>query len=316
MASERPVVVVADAIAPAALEELRAEPVEVVDVSAEPARLREALGAAWALVLRSRTRVDAALIDAAPKLRIIGRAGVGVDNIEVPAATAKGIRVVNAPGAAAVSVAELTLALYLLLLRDLYAQIQRTKSGEWKRGENRAELAGKTVGFVGYGRIAREVAARLRPFSARTIAYDPYVHATDDGTRLVGLEELLGQADIVSLHAALTADNRGLLNAERLGRMKRGAFLVNVARGGLVETAALREALESGHLGGAALDVFEIEPPADARLLSHPRLIPTPHIGASTHEGQERAGLAVVAELRRALQGKPLTACVNPEPAP
>lgn len=305
--------VVADPISPAAIAALRRSPCEVLDVSAEPARLPSALASAWGLIVRSRTKVTAGLLASAPHLTVIARAGVGVDNVDLTAATARHIRVVNAPGAAAASVAELTVAFYLLLVRDLPLQLQRTKAGEWKRGENRAELAGKLVGFIGYGRIAREVAQRLRPFGARTIAYDPFVRSTEDGTALVGLDELLERADIVSLHAAMTAENRHLLDAARLGRMKPGAFLVNVARGGLVDSSALLAALDSGRLAGAALDVFEVEPPTDGRLLAHPRLIATPHIGASTHEGQERAGLAVVAEVERALEGKPLTACVNPE---
>lgn len=313
MADALPLVVIADPIDATAIARLRGGPCTVSDVSATPSALASALPGAWGLIVRSRTKVTADLIAQAPKLSVVARAGVGVDNVDLPAATARGIRVVNAPTAATSSVAELTVAFYLMLVRDLFPQIEATRAGKWPRGQNRGELQGKTVGFVGYGRIAREVARRVRPFGVTTIAFDPYVKSTDDGTELLPLEALLGRADIVSLHAAATKENRHLINAERLAHCRRGAFLVNVARGALVDEAALVDALDSGQLGGAALDVFSPEPPTSARLLSHPKLIPTPHLGASTHEAQQRAGSQTVDEVLRALKGEPLTALVNPE---
>jgi D-3-phosphoglycerate dehydrogenase len=305
-------VVIADPIDADAVKLLRSGPCEVVDATAEAA-LAGALPDAWALVVRSRTKVTKEMMAQARHLTLIARAGVGVDNVDLAAATARGIRVVNAPAAATASVAELSLAFYLMLARDLAARVAATKAGTWKRGENGTELAGKTVGFVGYGRIAREIARLLLPFHVNTIAHDPFVQTTVDGTRLMGLEEVLAQADIVSLHAASTSENHHLLNAARLASMKRGAFLVNVARGALVDEAALVAALESGHLGGAALDVFEVEPPTRKKLLGHPKVIATPHLGASTHEGQARAGRNVVDEVLRALKGEPLQSLVNPE---
>ncbi len=305
--------VVADPIDAEAVEVLSDAPCQVVDATAGSAQLQPALPKAWALIVRSRTKVSAEMMGRAPVLHLVARAGVGVDNIDVKAASARHIRVVNAPTAATTSVAELTIGFYLLLARDLVPQIASTKQGEWIRGQNRGELAQKTVGFVGYGRIAREVARRLEPFWVRTIAFDPYVPTPVDRTALVSLEELLAQSDYVSLHAALTDENRHLINAERLAQMKPGAFLVNVARGPLIDEKALIEALRSGHLGGAALDVFETEPPANAELLQHPRVIPTPHLGASTREAQRRAGMQVVEEVVRALKGEPLRALVNPE---
>ena len=301
--ADRPVVVVADPIDGAALAELREGPCTVVDVSGEPGRLAEHLGTAWALIVRSRTKVTAELIGRAPHLGLIARAGVGLDSVDVAAARARRIEVVNAPNAATTSVAELTVALYLLLVRELLPSIASTRAGRWERGVRGHELNGRTVGFVGYGRIAREVARRLVPFGVRTLAYDPFVAASPDGTRLVPLDVLLAEADIVSVHAALTPENRHLIGAPAFGKMRPGAFLVNVARGALVDEAALADALRSGRLAGAALDVFETEPPTRSVLLADPRVVPTPHLGASTEEAQRRAGEAVVREVLRALRG-------------
>jgi D-3-phosphoglycerate dehydrogenase / 2-oxoglutarate reductase len=305
-------VVIADPIDADAVELLRAGPCEVIDATAEGA-LPGALPDAWAIIVRSRTKVTKDLIQKSPHLALVARAGVGVDNVDLPAASARRIRVVNAPTAATASVGELSVALYLMLARDLSARVAATKGGTWKRGENGTELAGKTVGFIGYGRIAREIARLLRPFGVRTIATDPFVKSTNDGTELAPLDQVVEQADFLSLHAALTEDNHHLMNAARFGRMKKGAFLVNVARGPLVDEEALLGALESGRLGGAALDVFEVEPPTRTKLLAHPRLIATPHLGASTHEAQRRAGRQVVDEVLRALRGEPLQSLVNPE---
>jgi D-3-phosphoglycerate dehydrogenase / 2-oxoglutarate reductase len=305
-------VVVADPIDAAAVARLREGPCQVVDVSADPSQLAPALTDAWALVVRSRTKVDRTLLAAAPELALVARAGVGVDNVDMRVAGERGIRVVNAPSAATGSVAELTVAFYLLLVRDLLPKIAATRSGRWERGTHGGELAGRTVGFVGYGRIAREVARRLAPFGAKTIAHDPFVTAPVDATEIVPLDELLARADIVSVHAALTPENHHLLDARAFGRMKSGALLVNVARGALVDEVALLAALDSGRVAGAALDVFEEEPPRNPALLGHPHLIATPHLGASTAEAQARAGAWVVDEVLRALKGETLLAIVAP----
>jgi D-3-phosphoglycerate dehydrogenase / 2-oxoglutarate reductase len=309
-----PVVVIADPIDTNAVALLRGAPCEVVDATAEGA-LAAQLPNAWALVVRSRTKVTAERIAQAPKLTLIARAGVGVDNVDLPAANARGIRVVNAPTAATASVAELSIGLYVMLARNLAARVAATKDGTWGRSENGTEIGGKTFGFVGYGRIAREIAKRLAPFGVTVLAYDPFVTSVADGTQLVPFDELLARADFVSLHAALTPENHHLLNAERIARMKKGAYLVNAARGALVDEAALLEALDSGRLAGGALDVFEVEPPTNARLLGHPKLIATPHLAASTHEAQLRAGRGVVEEVLRALKGEPLQYLVNPVPS-
>ena len=310
---EAPLVVVADPIDPSAIERLKAGPCRVLDASGDPKNLAPQLADAWALVVRSRTKVNADLLRSAPRLGLIARAGVGVDNVDMKTAGERGIRVVNAPAAATASVAELSVALYLLLVRGLLPAIVATKAGTWERSGHGHELAGKTVGFVGYGRIAREVARRLEPFGTPTIAYDPYVTAPVDRTELVPWEDLLRRSDIVSIHAALTSENRHLLDARAFGAMKPGAFLVNVARGPLVDEAALLSGLKSGRIGGAALDVFEVEPPTNRELLELPNVVATPHIGAMTSEGQGRAGAEIVDEVLRALRGEPLTSLV---PAP
>lgn len=303
-------VVVADPIDAGSVERLRAGPCRVVDASADPATLPQHLAEAWGLVVRSRTKVTAALLAGAPHLELVARAGVGVDNIDLAATGARGIRVVNAPGAATASVAELTVALCLCLVRGLYPAIVATKSGRWERGTHGHELQGRTVGFIGYGRIAREVARRLVPFGVRTLAFDPFVSRSGDATAMVGLDELLGAADIVSVHAALTPKNHHLLDAAAFAKMRPGAYLVNVARGALVDETALLAALDAGRLAGAALDVYESEPPKRPELLGHPRILATPHVGASTEEAQQRAGGETVAEVLRALNGEPLTAQV------
>ncbi len=309
--AELPRVVVADAIDREALEALRSGPCRVVDVSATPANLGDELAEAWGLVVRSRTKVTAALLAGAPRLKLVARAGVGVDNVDLAATAARGIEVVNSPRAAGPSVAELSIAFYLLLVRELLPQIVATKAGTWDRRTRGHELAGRTVGFVGYGRIAREIARRLVPFGAHSVAYDPFLTDPVDATPLLRFEELLERSDIVSVHAALTPENRHLLDARAFARMRPGAYLVNVARGPLVDEKALMAALRSGRLAGAALDVFEVEPPTDRELLDDPRVLPTPHLGASTEEAQRRAGADLAAEVLRALRGEPLTAVVR-----
>ncbi len=304
--------VVTDPIDASALEALRSGPCRVLDASATPTELARHLGDAWGLIVRSRTKVTADLLAKAPHLALVARAGVGVDNIDLAAAAARGIRVANAPGAAATSVAELTVALYLILVRGLWGSVVSTRAGRWERGAHGHELAGRTVGFVGYGRIAREVARRIVPFGARAVAYDPFVPRSGDSTETMALDAVLGAADIVSLHAALTPENRHLIDARAFAKMRPGAYLVNVARGALVDEAALLAALRSGRLAGAALDVFETEPPTSRELLEDPRVIPTPHLGALTEEGQRRAGAEIVNEVLRALHGEPLASLVAP----
>lgn len=259
-----------------------------------------------AIVVRSRTRVTRDMFDRAPRLRVVGRCGVGLDNIDVEAARARGIVVVSAAGATAVSVAELTMALILCLARRIPAADASTRTGAWERKAFEGiEVAGKTLAILGLGNIGREVALRAQAFGMRVLFHDPYL--PPHLRVLPGAEErefipLLLSADILTVHVPLLPETRHMISQDALSRMKRGAMLVNVARGGIVDEAALLAAVRAGQIAGAALDVFEAEPPAGSELLREPRIVVTPHIGASTPEAQERAGLEVA---RRVLEALP-----------
>ena len=283
------------------------------DLSRE--QLLAAIGGYDALVVRSATKVDRELLTAGKRLRVVGRAGVGLDNVDVKAATERGILVVNAPSGNVVSAAEHAVALLLSLLRKIPEAQVSLKAGEWKRTKFvGTELQGKTVGLVGVGQVGARVAARLRGWQVTLLAYDPYVtpeRASEMGVTPVSLEELLAKSDVVSLHTPVTPETTGLLNAARFGRMKKGAFLVNCARGALVDDAALVAALDSGQLAGAALDVFAVEPPKDFSLMKHPKIVCTPHLGASTVEAQDRVAVETVEMLAEALKGSPFVAAVN-----
>jgi D-3-phosphoglycerate dehydrogenase len=310
-------VIVAEKVADAGLAKLRERGHEVVDLAGAPReKLLQALADADALLVRSATKVDPALLAAAPKLSVVGRAGVGVDNVDVAAATARGVLVINAPTANVVSAVEHTFALLLALLRRVPAAAASMAEGRWEKSKFLgSELAGKTVGIVGLGQVGSRVAARARAFEARLLGHDPYLpeeKAKEMGVPLVSLPELLAASDIVTLHATATEKGRPLLGREELSAMKRGAVLVNVARGSLVDRVALREALESGHLGGAALDVFDPEPPpADDPLAKLPNVVASPHLGASTVEAQERVSLQTVDALIEALSGASYVPAVN-----
>jgi len=278
-------------------------------------QLLAAIGGYDALVVRSATKVDRELLTAGKKLRVVGRAGVGLDNVDVKAATERGILVVNAPSGNVVSAAEHAVALLLAMLRKVPEAQVSLKAGEWKRTKFvGTELQGKTVGLVGLGQVGARVAARLRGWHVTLLAFDPYVtpeRASELGVKPVPLDELLSKSDVVSLHTPVTPETTGLLNAERFGRMKKGAFLVNCARGALVDDAALVAALDSGRLGGAALDVYAVEPPKDFALMKHPKIVCTPHLGASTVEAQDRVAVETVEMLAEALKGSPFVAAVN-----
>jgi len=263
-----------------------------------------------ALVVRSRTKVNAKVIAAAAKLKVIGRAGVGVDNIDVPAAVAKGITVVNSPLAASVAVAELTVGLMFALARGIAAADASLKQNKWEKSAFMGtELDGKTLGLLGLGRIGTETAKRAVALGMKVVAYDPALQPDQIKARFAepaSFDEVLEKSDYVSLHLPLTAANKGLLGAAQFGKMKKGARLVCAARGGVVDEAALKAALDSGQLAGAALDVFAAEPPEAGSIATHPKVVATPHIGAQSHEAQTRAGIAIAEEVVAALQGKPL----------
>ncbi len=301
--TDRPLkIVVADDLPASALALLREEG---WDVDARSGRTPDALAIdvaeADALVVRSATKVTSALIAAAPKLRAIARAGTGVDNVDVAAASQRGIVVMNAPGANSVSVAELALGQMLALARHLAAADAAMKQGLWEKkkflGE---ELRGKTLGLAGLGRIGQEVAHRAKAFGMRILAHDPFIAeavAADLGIELVGLDALFARADYLSLHLPSTPQTRHLVNAERLAKAKRGIHIVNTARGDLVDEVALADAIESGQVAGAAIDVFDKEPTVDQRLQRLPQVLATPHIAASTREGQELVGVETAAAL-------------------
>jgi D-3-phosphoglycerate dehydrogenase len=293
-------IIVADKISERGVALLREGRWEVVIPSA--AALPSELADADALVVRSATKVTAALLEKAARLRVVGRAGVGVDNVDVEAATRRGILVMNTPGGNAVSVAEHTLALMLGLARAVPQANASIQAGRWEKSSfSGTELRGKTIGLVGLGRVGTEVARRARALEMKVLAYDPYVTpaaAREVEVELVSLDELLAQSDVISLHTSLSALTEKMIDAPAIAKMKHGARLINCARGELIDEAALAEALRSGKLAGAAVDTFAEEPPKNSPLIGLPNLIATPHIAGSTAEAQEEVGTAIAQQVR------------------
>lgn len=263
-----------------------------------------------ALIVRGRTKVTAEVLEAGTRLKVVGRAGVGVDNIDLAAARARGVIVVNAPQATTISVAEHTLALMLALARRIPAADRSMKAGEWaKKRLIGSELYGKTLGIIGTGRIGGAVAQRAAAFRMKVIGYDPYLteeQIRQNGAVPVSLDELYARADYISLHIPLSEQTRGLIDAAAIARMKPGVRLICTARGGVIEEDALLEALESGQVAGAGLDVFAQEPPGATPLVAHPNVVAAPHIGAQTREAQARTAEDIANEVLRALRGEEL----------
>jgi D-3-phosphoglycerate dehydrogenase len=263
-----------------------------------------------ALIVRGRTRVTAAVIEASPRLKVIGRAGVGVDNIDLEAAKKHHIAVVNAPTSTTVAVAELAFGLLLSLAREIPRADTALKQGQWLKKElEGVELNGKTLGIIGFGRIGVEVGKRAAVFGMNVITYDPNVseHELEHGNaEPVSIQDLFAWSDFISLHLPLNVQTRDLMGRQAFSQMKDGVRIVSTARGGIIDEAALLEALNSGKVAGVALDVFEKEPPGSTELVSHRRVIGTPHIGAQTAEAQSRASEDIASEVLAALQGKPL----------
>ncbi|WP_117210154.1 phosphoglycerate dehydrogenase [Allorhizocola rhizosphaerae] len=310
-----PVVLIAEELAPAALDVLAYDfDVRHVDGTDRPALLK-ALSEADAVIVRSATQIDAEAIAAAPRLKVVARAGVGLDNVEVPAATARGVMVVNAPTSNIVSAAEQAVALLLAVARNTASASNALKNGEWKRSKyTGVELQGKTVGVVGLGRIGVLFAQRVAAFGTRLIAYDPYVQparAAQLGVRLVGLEELLRESDFISIHLPKTPETVGLIGEKELQLVKPDVRIVNAARGGLIDEQALADALADGRVAGAGIDVYAKEPCTDSPLFKFDNVVATPHLGASTHEAQDKAGLAVAKSVKLALQGEFVPDAVN-----
>lgn len=309
-------IVVAEKISSSALDILREEKQwRVITPDQVDGRLASEVADADALIVRSAVQADAALLEHAQKLRVIGRAGVGVDNVDLEAATRHGIAVMNTPGANAVAVAEHTLAMALAMARHLCRADALMHSGKWeKKSLQGTELRGKTLGIIGLGRIGMEVARRARAFGMKLLAHDPFVSpevAREAEIEVTALEKVLAAADYVTLHLALTPQSAGMMNAETIRKMKKGARLINCARGELLDEAAVAAALRDGHLAGAAVDVFAEEPPKDSPLLTAPNVILTPHIGGSTHEAQEAVGVQIAIQVREFLRRGVMQNAVN-----
>lgn len=308
---------VADEVSDSGLEPLNAAGFSVEKhVGLDPSELRDALKGCVGLVVRSETKVTAELMDSATALRVVGRAGVGVDNIDVAAATARGVVVMNAPDGNTITTAEHTIALLVALARRVPQANSSLKSGHWDRKSFiGVELQGKTLGIVGLGRIGRAVASRARAFGMKIVAFDPFVapeQARDSEIELAALDDVFARADFLTVHTPLTPETRGIINNDAFEKMKRGVRVINCARGGLIDEGALHVAIKSGIVAGAALDVFSEEPPSpDHPLLHLEEVIVTPHLGASTTEAQEGVAFTVAEQMRDYLQTGALRGAVN-----
>ncbi|HRC11544.1 MAG: phosphoglycerate dehydrogenase [Actinomycetales bacterium] len=311
----KPVVLIAEELSPATLDALGPDfEIRSCD-GADRSALLPALADVDAVLIRSATKMDAEAIAAGRQLKVIARAGVGLDNVDVPAATQAGVMVVNAPTSNITSAAELAVGLLLASARNIAPANQALKGGAWKRSTyGGVELLDKTVGIVGLGRIGALVAERLKGFGMEIIAYDPYTtpaKAAQLGARLVELDELLAQSDFISVHLPKTKETLGLLGADALTKVKPTVHIINAARGGIVDEAALADALREGRVAGAGLDVFAKEPCTDSPLFEFEQVVVTPHLGASTDEAQEKAGIAVAKSVRLALGGEIVPDAVN-----
>jgi D-3-phosphoglycerate dehydrogenase / 2-oxoglutarate reductase len=308
-------IVVAEKISAAAIAQLHEPGWTVLTAEQLDGKLPEHVETADALIVRSAVQADAALLAHANKLRVIGRAGVGVDNIDLDAATRKGIAVMNTPGANAVAVAEQTMGMMLAMARHLCRADALMHAGKWeKKSLQGTELRGKTLGIIGLGRIGMEVARRARAFGMDLVAHDPFVSVTvakEQGIRLVALDELYAVADYITLHVGLTPQTAGMINAASIAKMKKDARLVNCARGELVNEGDLAEALKSGQVAAAAIDVFAEEPPKHSPLLALQNVVLTPHIGGSTHEAQEAVGVQIAQQVKEYLKHGVIQNAVN-----
>ena len=310
-----PKVLVSDPIGPEGVSLLETGAEVDVKTGMKPAELLDTVGGYEALVVRSETKVNKEVIKAGKNLQVIARAGIGVDNIDLDAATGAGIAVVNAPTGNTVAAAEHTMALMLALARNVPGAHHSLRSGEWRRSAFMGvEVRDKTLGICGLGRVGTEVARRAQAFGMRLVGYDPFVapdYARRIGVELLSLDELLTESDFVTLHTPLTEGTRGMLGMRQVENIKQGARIINVARGELVDEAALLAGLESGRLSGVALDVFSKEPPEPGPLVEHPKAIVTPHLGASTREAQREVAIEAAEQVLAVLKGEPARNTVN-----
>ena len=309
-------VLVSESLADVGLDLLRAAGHDVdVRTGLSKDELRDAVAGAQALVIRSATQVDADLLEAGESLVVVGRAGVGLDNVDVAAATERGVLVCNAPSSNVVSAAEMTVALMLALARHVPQAHQALSEGRWERGRwGGMEIYRKTIGILGLGRVGRLVAQRIAPFDVALISFDPYVSAESAraaGVDMVSFDELLERSDIITLHMPRTPETAGLLGAEGLAKCRPHALIINTARGGILDEAAAAAALDTGRLGGIALDVYETEPMTESPLFGRSDVVATPHLGASTTEAQDRAGVHIAEQVNLALAGDPVPYAVN-----
>src|SRR5256714_7309116 len=293
-----PKVLISDKLSPAAVAIFEQRGVKAdVKPGLNKAELLSVIGEYEGLAIRSATKVTADVIRAAKRLKVVGSAGIGVDDIDIPAATAAGIIVMNTPFGNSITTAEHAIALMMALARDIPAANASTHAGKWEKNRFMGvELTGKGLGLIGCGNIGSIVADRAKGLKMRVVAYDPYLspeRADDLGIEKVELNDLLARADFISLHTPLTPETRSIISAEAIGRMKKSARLINCARGGLVDETAVKAALDSGQLAGAAFDVFEEEPATENPLFGNDKVVSTPHLGASTSEAQENVALQV-----------------------
>ncbi len=315
-----PEILICDPVAGEGLDILRRAGNVVVETGLSEEQLIQRAPRFDAIMVRSQTKITRAVLEAADRLQIVGRAGVGVDNIDVEAATERGVIVVNSPAGNTVAVAELALGMMLALVRRLIPAHQSLAGGEWKRSSFMgSQLYNKTLGVVGVGRIGVEVSRRAQAFGMQVLGYDPFLtsaRAQQLQIEATTVDDILKRADIITLHTPLIKETQHLIDKRALGLMKGGAILLNCSRGGIVDEAALYDALKSGKLGGAGLDVYEVEPPKDSPLLSLPNVILTPHLGASTEEAQVEVALDVARQIVDVLGGRPPQSAVNLPPLP
>jgi D-3-phosphoglycerate dehydrogenase len=313
-----PRVLISDALSPAAVQIFRDRGVAVdfqPELGKDKDRLAEVIGAYDGLAIRSATKVTAKILAAATNLKVIGRAGIGVDNVEIPAATQRGVIVMNTPFGNSITTAEHAIAMMFALAREIPAADASTQAGKWEKNRFMGvEITAKTLGIIGCGNIGGIVADRAIGLKMRVIAFDPFLspeRALDLGVEKVELDELLHRADFISLHTPLTDKTRNILSAANLARTKQGVRIINCARGGLVDEAALRAALDSGHVAGAAFDVFSTEPALENPLFGHPHVVCTPHLGAATSEAQENVALQVAEQMSDYLLKGAISNAVN-----
>jgi D-3-phosphoglycerate dehydrogenase len=311
-----PKVLISDKMDPQAAQIFRDRGVEVDEITGlKPDQLKEIIGQYDGLAIRSATKVTKEIIDAATNLKVIGRAGIGVDNVDIPYASAKGIVVMNTPFGNSITTAEHAIALIFALARQLPEADASTQAGKWEKNRFMGvEVTGKTLGLIGAGNIGSIVASRALGLKMKVVAYDPFLtpeRAIEMGVEKVTLDELLARADFITLHTPLTDQTRNILSKENLAKTKKGVRIVNCARGGLIDEAALKEGLDSGHIGGAALDVFQTEPATDSPLFGTPNFISTPHLGASTNEAQVNVALQVAEQLSDYLMTGGVTNALN-----